>query len=556
MTNKFCLSVLILIFATNLYGQVDVQSDIIQLDRQRMKQLLGKDSSQLHKSFGFRSTQTLYQDTNNSFSLLNWKNFRFNLENIGVQWMKNDTLGLGSNDGSLLPNVGIQKRYHASVKLSWKRIHLRFAPEMIEAENKEPVGFTVNPQDPNYMARYYINTVNNIDMYSRFGKEKINKRSLGQSSLRYQNDNISLGISNENIWWGPGLRNSLVMSNNATQFLHFTLNTVKPVKTKIGYFEGQVIWGGLENPEFEHPDNERMKNIWLAGIRIKDSSARTVNGFNVSWEPKWTPNLFIGFSTASSFYRNDTMRRLVSFPLSTSYKPIKLGSFYLRYALPKENAEFYIEMGRADKLATPLNLIRDSIPMGYTAGVRKWARLFRSNTYFYFGIEVTRLQLPDPRLIFTQGAPYGPPQVNSWYLGSQVAQGYTNYGQVMGAWIGPGSNSQTLQLGVVNGSKKIMLTGERVLHNEDFYYYNYITNDLRANYQNPNKHWADISATAQIQWNVRNLLLSAAWSYTSLLNYRWTKLDGGFSGPSKLSDRKNTQVYASAVWYFNKNMLK
>jgi hypothetical protein len=126
----------------------------------------------------------------------------------------------------------------------------------------------------------------------------------------------------------------------------------------------------------------------------------------------------------------------------------------------------------------------------------------------------------------------------------------------MGAWIGPGSNSQTLQLGVVNGSKKIMLTGERVVHNEDFYYYNFITNDLRANYQNPNKHWADISATAQVQWNVRNLLLSAAWSYTSLLNYRWTKLDGGFSGPSKLSDRKNTQIYASAVWYFNKNLVK
>ena len=547
---------LFLFLSADLFAQVDVNSDIMQIDRLRMKQAIGKDSNLLHRSFSFRSSHQLYQAPESSYSLLNWKNFNFNLENIGVQWMKNDTLGLGNNDGSLLSNVGIQKRYHASVKFSWKRIHLRFAPEMIEAENKEPVGFMINPQDPNYMARYYLNTVNKIDMYTRFGKDKINKKSLGQSSLRYQNDNVSLGISNENIWWGPGLRNALVMSNNATPFLHFTLNTTKPVKTKIGYFEGQVIWGDLKNPEFEHPDNERMKNIWLAGIRIKDSAARSVNGFNLSWEPKWTPNLFIGVSTASSFYRNDTLRRLISFPLATSYKPIKLGSFYMRYALPKENAELYIEMGRADKFATPLNLVRDSIPMGYTAGVRKWARLFHSNTYFYFGIEVTRLQLPDPRLIFTQGAPFGLPQSNSWYLGDQVAQGYTNYGQVMGAWIGPGSNSQTLQLGVVNGSKKIMFTGERVLHNEDFYYYNYITNDLRTSYQNPNKHWADINATAQIQWNVRNLLLSAAWSYTSLLNYRWTKLDGGFSGPSKLSDRKNTQVYASAVWYFNKKMLK
>ena len=462
---------LFLFLCADLFAQVDVRSDIMQMDHLRMKQSIGNDSNLLHRSFSYRSSHQLYQAPESSFSLMNWKNFKFTLENVGIQWMKNDTLGLGNNDGSLLPNVGIQKRYHANVKLSWKRIHLRFAPEMIEAENKEPVGFTINPQDPNYMARYYLNTVNKIDMFTRFGKDKINKTSLGQSSLRYQNDNLSLGISNENIWWGPGIRNSLVMSNNSTPFLHFTLNTVKPVKTNIGYFEGQVIWGGLKNPEFEHPDNERMKKIWLAGIRIKDSSARSVNGFHLSWEPKWTPNLFIGVSTASSFYRNDTLRKLISFPLATSYKPIKVGSFYMRYAMPKENAELYIEMGRADKFATPLNLIRDSIPMGYTAGVRKWARLFRSNTYFYFGIEVTRLQLPDPRLIFTQGAPFGLPQSNSWYLGDQVAQGYTNYGQVMGAWIGPGSNSQTLQLGVVNGSKKIMLTGERVLHNEDFYYY-------------------------------------------------------------------------------------
>jgi len=545
-----------LLINADLFAQIDVNSDIMQIDRLRMNQAIGKDTNLLHRSFAFRSTHQLYQHPKSSFSLLNWKKIKFDLENIGVQWMQNDTMGIGSNDGTFLPNVGIQKRYHASVKLTWKRIHLRFAPEMIEAENKPAVGFTYSPQDPNYIARYYLYTVNKIDMFSRFGNEKIKNKYLGQSSLRYQNDHISLGISNENIWWGPGLRNSLVMSNNATPFLHLTLNTVKPVKTKIGYFEGQVIWGNLKNPEFEHPDHERMKTIWLAGIRIKDSSTRALNGFNLSWEPKWTPNLFIGVSTASSFYQNDTLRRLVSFPLSTSYKPIKLGSFYMRYLMPKENAELYIEMGRADKFATPLNLIRDSIPMGYTAGVRKWTRLFKSNTYFYFGIEVTRLQLPDPRLIFTQGAPYGLPQTNSWYMGDHIAQGYTNNGQIMGAWIGPGSNSQTLQLGLVNGSKKIMLTGERVLHNEDFYYYNYITNDLRSNYQNPNKHWADISATAQIQWNVRNLLLSAAWSYTSLLNYRWTKLDGGFSGPSLLSDRKNTQVYASAVWYFNKNLLK
>jgi hypothetical protein len=238
-----------------------------------------------------------------------------------------------------------------------------------------------------------------------------------------------------------------------------------------------------------------------------------------------------------------------------TYKPIQLGSFFVRYNMPKENMEIYIELGRADKMATPFNILRDSIPLGYTAGLRKFMPINGGKSYFLFGFEVARLELPDPRLIFVNNAPFGKPLTNSWYTSTDVNRGYTNNGQVMGAWIGPGSNSQTVQIGFIKGSKRIILSGERVQHNNDFYYYNYLTSSLNVQYQNPHKHWADINATAQFQWNVRNLMLSAAWSYTSMLNYRWVKLDGGFAGPSSLSDRKNTQIYTSAIWYFNRKIL-
>ena len=52
------------------------------------------------------------------------------------------------------------------------------------------------------------------------------------------------------MWWGPGTRNSLIMSNNAPGFLHFTLNTKKPIETFIGSFEGQIISGKLEGSGF------------------------------------------------------------------------------------------------------------------------------------------------------------------------------------------------------------------------------------------------------------------------------------------------------------------
>jgi len=455
----------------------------------------------------------------------------------------------------MLPSVGSQDRVMVNMEARWKGLVVTIAPELLRAENLAPQDFVLNSQDPNYMARYYLFIVNKVDAYSRFGVDKIQKTLLGQSGIRYENKSFSIGISNENLWWGPGVRNSLVMTNNATGFPHLSFNTIKPVKSKFGQFEGQVILGLPTNPEFDHPDNARMRKIWEAGIAKKDSSSRSLAGFVIDWQPVWTKNLHIGMASSSMSYLKNKEGRLLAFPLFISRKPIKLGSMFLRYVMPKDKTELYIEYGRADKMTTLFNILRDSIPSGYTAGIRKLFQLSNGKSHFMVGIEVTRLQLPDPRLIFTLGNPYGAPQTNSWYASSQILQGYTNYGQVIGAGIGPGSNSQTLQLAWVKGAKKISITGERVARNNDFYYYNYITNSLVPQYQNPNKFWADINATGQIQWNIRNLMIGGSWSYTSLLNYRWLKLDGGFSGPSKISDKRNTQISASAVWFFNKNML-
>ncbi|MFX8805488.1 capsule assembly Wzi family protein, partial [Acinetobacter baumannii] len=54
-----------------------------------------------------------------------------------------------------------------------------------------------------------------------------------------------VGISSENLWWGPGIYNSLLMSNNAPGFWHLTFNSRKPLKTPIGDFEWQLIGGKL-----------------------------------------------------------------------------------------------------------------------------------------------------------------------------------------------------------------------------------------------------------------------------------------------------------------------
>ena len=48
-----------------------------------------------------------------------------------------------------------------------------------------------------------------------------------------------------------------------------------------------------------------------------------------------------------------------------------LGSVFLRYALPKDHAEVYVEYGRNDRGATPINVFYDSVATGYVGGIRK-----------------------------------------------------------------------------------------------------------------------------------------------------------------------------------------
>ena len=58
-------------------------------------------------------------------------------------------------------------------------------------------------------------------MPERFGNKRHNKTFI--RSIKYRNKLLkfkSFGFSNENLWWGPSIRNSIMMSNHARGFKH------------------------------------------------------------------------------------------------------------------------------------------------------------------------------------------------------------------------------------------------------------------------------------------------------------------------------------------------
>lgn len=518
-------------------------------------------------------TMSLLDTTNsvNSFTIrkstiefnanhLSWKKVKIRHLSAFSILQENSNLPLGFNDGVMHPSVGKQNYYNAEIGLQWGRFTLQFAPEKVIAENFAVDGLSkdfdgsLNGNPGNFWRRYYEISENIIENPNRHFTKKSEENFIGQTSLKYHTNYLSVGVSNENLWWGPGIHYSLVLTNNAPGFFHFTVESNKPIKTPIGSIETQFIGGRLTNGFLAPSEND---NPYAAQWSIpKDTSSRFITGMVLTLNPKWTKNLFIGISNMAYIYEKDMNGLDYATPLTNFTKFSKnkkrptLGAVFLRYALPKEHAEIYIEYGRNDRGATPINIFYDSVATGYVGGIRKLFLLPNSNKYgaISLNIEVVQLKMPQANLIWNSSLLS---KQSSWYTDGYVRQGYTNKAQILGSYVGPGGSGQTLHLAWVKGYNKIGFGLERLSHNKDFYYYNYFNG---LTYPGPNfKYWSDFTYTFYARLKFGNFILSSEVKKTESYNYLWTKTgSGGLYGPSD-TDRTNTQFNCSLRYLFTRN---
>jgi len=526
-----------------------VHSDIALMDLQRLAQISDSNSHD-SRSYMIRSSSLFWVKDSLSFRAA--KKPIVKLLQAGVTVHYNNNLTLSDNDGSMIPATGMQQRFTIGATMQFENLLVQLQPEFVNAANTTPTNFTGDPNNGNYWSRYYLYTINKIDNLTRFGTNTYSKFFPGQSRISFQLKHLSMGISTENLWWGPGIKNSLVLTNNAPGFLHATINTYKPIPTKWGHIEFQAIFGQLNKTPFEAEDNSIMKNIWAGGIANKPDVARNIFGYIFSFNPKFTPNLYIGFSGVSYFYNQPVETKPSDLLLDFENKPqpARLGALFFRYKMPKENAEIYLEYGRSNRWAAPWNVLGDTIPTGYTAGFRKLIPVGRlQQAYIAIGAEITQLQLPDARIVFNPANPFSIPKTNSWYTNPHVAQGYSNDGQVMGASIGPGSNSQTLYLNWIKGAKRIGIQVERVANNNDFAVYNNFSGIIGSG--TPDRYWVNMNYGLNFQWDIHQWMISGFYQYTNAINYRWVKLHNIFSQPSD-GDRNNTRFSLSITRFLGK----
>lgn len=380
-----------------------------------------------------------------------------------VQTVWNSALPFSLNDGAMWAGRGANLQLSGGVYIGEGRAFLILAPHLTLSENRDfqiaenPLYYRYSP----FASVLHI-TPESIDTPSRFGDERIVTFSLGQSTLGFELNPITVGISTENQWWGPGIRNAIVMSNNAPGIPHLFLRTTRPAHTPVGTVEARWMVGILtESGYFD-----------LTAANDK----RSLSAFAATLTPEWEPHLTLGVARAvyapvgdgqdAFFNLFDVVTdvgRPSNRPASDTVQtgPDEVFALFGRWIFPESGFEAYGEWARHERPASLRDfLISPNHTQGYTLGLQ-WARPIETNNVLRFQAELTNLE---------QSTTFRQRRVASYYTSRVVPQGYTHRGQVIGASIGPGASSQWIAADYFMERRQLGSFAGRIRWENDAYY--------------------------------------------------------------------------------------
>lgn len=410
------------------------------------------------------------------------------------------------NNGALWTGRGPSAQVGTGVALRWGPVSAAFAPRIAYQRNGDfatlPTG--IQGFSP-YVHRWHGRR---IDWPQRFGPEPFWTADPGQSYVRIDAWGAALGVSTENLWWGPARRYPILLSNTAPGFPHVFLGTSRPVDVWIGHLAGEMLWGRLSESDY-FDDNPANDHRLFAGLVL-------------AFEPRGLPGLSLGFARSFLTYtrgydvldyvfepytdvRNNT--RGPDNPLGDN----QLLSLFLRWALPESGFEVYGEWAREDHWEDFEDLISEpDHSQAYMLGLQKvltrdgyWLRIY--GELAHLGTSTTVRS--------------GRPGV-TFYTHSQVKQGYTQRGQLLGAWIGPGSDAQAIGADLFRHWGSVGLLVERVRYDADTFY------DAWARYYAFHGHDVELTAAVRQLLFLGPVDLSWQLGYSFRRNRNYIGLDG------------------------------
>lgn len=226
----------------------------------------------------------------------------------------NSELPFGQNDGAMWAGKGVSSRLLLGFAATAGPLRLVVIPEIVRSSNGD---LSIDPNDPAFApaippSRSLFSSASNVHPYSidlpwRMGDASFSEIHPGQSSITLAARGVEAGAATENEWWGPALRNPIVMGDNAAGFPHLFLRTRGPVATPLGRFDARWIVGGLEESDwFDNDDTNDVRSapspshgarashrLSFSGLRDRSSRPRRTMARRLSGGSTRSPTLGI-----------------------------------------------------------------------------------------------------------------------------------------------------------------------------------------------------------------------------------------------------------------------
>jgi hypothetical protein len=376
------------------------------------------------------------------------------------------------NDGVQWGGSGLSTAVTAGALLRWGPIEAAVAPVFTAVQNSSFK--TVDYPDPAYSRFIDRWRGRFIDLPQRFGIDSHYAISSGQSFLRLNASGVRAGFSTENLAWGPARRNPLLLSGTSEGFAHVFVESARPRDVWIGDAEFQILVGRLSESDYfdYNPDNDH----------------RALSGLVLTLRPRGLLGLYVGAARLhSQMWNGDTpagdilIGPFAGLDADSAGQPrdMRLFSLFLRWAASPGGLEVYGEWARQDTWKPWVRLFNAvDAPQAYSLGLQKVVR--RGDNALRLSAEFSHLS--DALAHADVGR-----WLTTFYASPYVVQGHTHRGQLLGAPIGPGSESQFLGGDLFWSQGKSSLSVERVRYDDDAYY------SVWGNHHGPHGHDTELS---------------------------------------------------------------
>ena len=437
-----------------------------------------------------------------------------------LAFTSNSTVPYGENNGAAWYGRGLNTEFQGGFWITSDYLTVTFKPHFIQHQNSDFEVPRFIPADNEGNRLFVAEAVGDIiDRPFRFGDQSFSTFDLGHSSIRVHFKNFETGLSNEPLWWGGNVKYPLLISNNAPGLNHFFLGTRSPINVPyVGNFEFKWIGAFPEDSEYFLADEEADQN-------------RFMNAINISYSPAFAPNFHVGFARAIHTYLEDN--RLSGEDIGMVLDPFlyanflekrgaiqnlkprnHMNSIYARWIWPESRFEIYGEFFRDDFAYDSRDLLMEPRHnSGYAFGFQQIVFAPAAN-FYKVNMEFTNMTPSYLQEVRPQ---------NYYYTHPEIRQGHTNRGQVIGAAIGPGSNSQFFGIDGYFDQGRLGLFVRRLADNNHFHYmYDRSLNRPEEFRQGFGDYWrnrTDLTIGTRGLYSFGDFLLTGEFSWTKLFNY-------------------------------------